>query len=420
MRLTVTGIGHLGLVHAACMAEIGHDVLGMDFNEDRVGMAMAAEPWFSEPGLARLLKANITEGRLKFTSSVQDVADFAQVHFICVPTPVKGADVDLFPLKSSVRALASKLQGSHLIVGKSTVPPGTAQMLQLACADAGCDLAQVCWNPEFLAEGTAIEDTLYPSRIVVGGTKMAEEILREVYAKLIGDLNIPFYATDLVTAELCKLASNAFLGMKVSFFNGMAQLASHWGGDADRLAMITGRDDRIGTWGTEIGLGFGGGCLPKDMQMLKRSAEISGLSALPNLLRSAADINRTRRNQAVQAAWQVLGDLKDKNIAVLGLAFKAGTSDTRDSPGLEITDKLRVAGAHVVTHDPQAELSDINQVELDVALRDRDLVIVCTDWDEYLEINPGEMPPGRIIDARYCLNRKKWEDGGWEFRVLDN
>lgn len=419
MRLTVTGIGHLGLVHAACMAELGHDVLGMDSDEERVEMARAAEPWFSEPGLARLLKMNISQDRLRFTTSVKEVAEDANVHFICVPTPVRGTDVDLFPLQSSVRALASKLKGSHLIIGKSTVPPGTAQMLQLACADAGADLAEVCWNPEFLAEGTALKDTLSPSRIVVGGTKMAEEILREVYARLIMN-DVPFFATDLPTAELCKLASNAFLGLKVSFFNGMAQLAGQHGGDADKLAMIAGRDDRIGTWGTGIGLGYGGGCLPKDMQMLKRSAEISGLSALPNMLRSAADVNRARRNQAVQAAWRVLGDLKGKKIAVLGLAFKSGTSDTRDSPGLEITDKLRLAGAHVVTHDPQAYLSDIGQAELDVALRDRDLVIVCTDWDEYKDINPGTFPPGKIIDARYCLNRGKWESGGWEYWTLDN
>jgi len=422
MRLTVTGIGHLGLVHAACMAELGHEVLGLDIDPERVSAANSAEPWFSEPGLAAMLRTQTLTGKLWFTTSFEEIAQFADVHFLCLPSPVDGDGVHLDMLFAAVNGLSRHLEGPHLLAGKSTVPPGTAALLQRAARSAGSTEIEVCWNPEFLSEGTAIEDTLRPDRIVLGRTPggMAEDRMSVVYERLIFADSVPLSVMSLESAELAKLASNAFLAAKISFFNGTAQLASHWGADARAVAAAAGMDSRIGDWGTRTGIGWGGGCLPKDLDMLKRSAENSGLSSFPYLLGAVREINRTQRNRAGRQAWHMLGELKDKTVAILGIAFKPGTSDTRDSPGLDVAAQLGRAGAVVICHDPEAVTQDVMQFEkAGDAIREADLVIVCTDWPEYRGINPGDFSPGRIIDARYFLDRKKWEDAGWEFRVLD-
>ena len=346
MRLTVIGCGHLGATHAACMAEIGHDVLGVDIDEDKVDLLNTGRAWFFEPGLDEMLARHTQAGRLRFTTSFAEAARFGTVHFLGVGTPdlPGGEGYDLSQVFGAARALAPHLAGPALIIGKSTVPPGTASRLaaELGKTAPASDAIEVAWNPEFLREGHAVADTLRPDRIVAGvRSPMAEATTREIYRPLT-DAGVPLIVTDAVTAELVKGAANAFLAAKVSFINAMSDICAATGADVATLADALGMDARIGRAFLTAGLGYGGGCLPKDVRGLRAFAASTGTrgAGAVSLLTVLDEINSARRQQVVDLVQTLLGELPGKRIALWGAAFKPGTDDVRDSPGLDVADRL--------------------------------------------------------------------------------
>ena len=433
LRLTVLGAGHLGITHAACMAAAGFEVLCVDVDADRVaGLSAGRAPIF-EPGLEELLRAGIDSGRLGFTTSYAEVAEFGDVHFVCVGTPQvrDGHGADLSQVEACVDALAPGLTRPCLVVGKSTVPAGTAAAVAervARFAPAG-EAAEVCWNPEFLREGHGVADTLRPDRIVAGvGSARAEELLREVYAAQI-EAGAEFFVTDLATAELAKVAANAFLATKISFINAVAEVCDAAGADVTVLAAILGADPRIGRAFLRPGLGFGGGCLPKDVRAFQaRAAELGAGDALA-ILREVDAINLGRRTAMVNLACEVAGgSVAGKRLCVLGAAFKPGSDDVRDSPALDVAQILHGLGAEVTVHDPQAidnarracpELSYATTIA--AAAADADLVLLLTDWPEYAAISPREFAgltaARHIIDGRYQLNPATWRAAGWHYRA---
>ena len=359
MRLTVIGCGHLGATHAACMAELGHEVLGVDIDPDKVALLNAGRAWFLEPDLDELLARHTRAGRLRFTTSFEEAARFGTVHFLGVGTPglPDNSGYDLSQVFGAVAALAPHLTEPALIVGKSTVPPGTTARLTRQVRDdspAG-DAIEVAWNPEFLREGHAVEDTLHPDRIVVGVPNMAvEATIRELYRPLTA-AGIPLLTTDAVTAELVKGAANAFLATKVSFINAMADVCAKTGGDVATLADAVGMDARIGRAFLTAGIGYGGGCLPKDVRAFRATASALGVDSVVSLLTSVDAINQGRRDQVVALARDAAGGTLDcTRVAVLGVAFKPNSDDVRDSPSLAVCDRLRAEGAIVSVHDPVA------------------------------------------------------------------
>lgn len=414
MRVTVTGCGYLGLVHAATLAAMGNHVIAMDVDEGKITRIREGRLPFREPGLADLVKTH-APSNLHFTSSPEVLGKFGgTVHFLCVGTPVKDGDVDLSYLFNAAEALAPHLSAGDLVVNKSTVPPGTGD--KLLAFLRGVDVAS---NPEFLREGTAVQDSLYPERLVFGvNNDKARYALREVYRTLIcsGTKEV---TTTVVNAELSKLAANAFLATKISFINGVAQYGKAVGADVGKVSEILGLDSRIGQWGLRPGLGFGGGCLPKDLAMLTNDAADHDVYPLVDFLDSVSEINDRRRSQVRDIAADVLGDLSGKRVSVLGAAFKPGTDDTRESPGLLLAGMLTEEGAHVIVHDPSATgVKFMQVVAIEHAVRDADLVIVATEHEEYVKLDPSLFPPGRVIDARYCLDRGKWEAAGWEYHGI--
>lgn len=423
LRVTVTGLGYLGLVHAAALAEMGNHVVGMDNDEERMRLIEGGVTPFHEPELAELVEDHVRTGQLRFTSDVAEVGKYANVHFLCVGTPVNDdGEVNLDYLFDAVHALVPHLKGTgNLLVGKSTTPPGTAAKLRVtarAAAPAGVGV-DVAWNPEFLREGTAVQDSLYPSRLVLGvGGRDAERVLREVYSYLIV-AHTHVSVTDTRTAELAKLASNAFLATKISFINGIAQYCDVNGGDPLGVAEIMGWDHRIGRLGMHPGLGYGGGCLPKDVEMLTRLADDHGARRLAGLLKQVTRINDWRRQQVLILAKSLLGGFEGKRVAVLGLAFKSGTSDMRESPGMYLAYTLMYAGAEVTVYDPHADSPDfVSGRSAEEAMACTDLVIVTTNDPAWTQINPAELAPGTVIDCRYVLDRRKWEAAEWDYHEV--
>ena len=433
LRLTVIGIGYLGLTHAACMAELGHDVLAIDVDSERVAMAAAGEVPFFEPGLEPLLRKGIEAGRLHFTTSYEDIAKFSELHFICVGTP-QAADgsADLTYVNGVVDTLAPHLRSRCLLVGKSTVPVGTARSLLTrirAAAPAGAEV-ELSWNPEFLREGFAVQDTLHPDRFVFGITsEWSKALLRRVYEGPLS-AGVPGLAMGLETAELVKVAANAFLATKISFINAVADACDASGASVAQLAEALAYDERIGRRGMSPGLGFGGGCLPKDIRAFRATAVSLGANSLGSLLGEVDEINKNRRIRLVDMARDVLGgSLAGKRIAALGLAFKPNSDDIRDSPSLEVCRRLLDAGAVVTAHDPAA-MKNASQVCPDLlygtsvieASERADLVLHLTEWDDYRAIEPGLLSKivsqRKIIDARCALDAVAWESAGWSVRLL--
>ncbi len=432
-RLTVLGTGYLGITHAACMASAGFEVLGVDIDAEKVAWLNAGRVPIFEPGLQELLQDGLAAGRLTFTSSYEQAAEVGDVHFVCVGTPQRrdGHSADLSQLEACVDALAPSLTRPCLVVGKSTVPAGTAVALteRLASRAPAGETAEVCWNPEFLREGHGVADTLNPERIVVGvRSARAERVLREVYAAQI-EAGVEFFVTDLATAELAKVAANAFLATKISFINAVAEVCDAAGADVTVLARILGADPRIGHAFLRPGLGFGGGCLPKDVRaFLARAAELGAGDALA-FLREVDAINLNRRTGMVNLACEVAGgSVAGKAICVLGAAFKPGSDDVRDSPALDVAQILHGLGAEVTVHDPQAidnarlawpELRYADSVTS--AAAGADLVLLLTDWPEYAAISPHELAAvtaaRRIIDGRYALDPAAWRAAGWHYRA---
>jgi UDPglucose 6-dehydrogenase len=430
LKLSVIGVGYLGATHAACMSSLGFDVVGVDTDQSKVDLLSQGELPFYEPGLDTLLAAEIKTGRLRFTTNFADVAD-ADIHFICVGTPQSkdGLAADLSYVKASVAAIAPHLKDGSLVVGKSTVPVGTAQLLrdQLALSAPQADLA---WNPEFLREGFAVEDTLTPNRLVVGvANDRAEAILKEVY-KPITDLGTPWIRADLPTAELVKVAANSFLATKISFINAMAEVCEAAGGDVTVLAKAIGYDPRIGNRFLQAGIGFGGGCLPKDIRAFMARAQELGANQALEFLREIDAINLRARQRVIDVVRADLSDdLTQYKIAVLGATFKPDSDDVRDSPALDIAAQLQAAGATVVVHDPKGieparkRFPNLDYQEKVVdAVKGADAILHLTEWKEYRELDPsviGQLVKGKfIIDGRNMLDRNKWRAAGWRFHAL--
>ena len=428
MRLTVIGCGHLGATHAACMAEIGHDVLGIDTDEGKVDLLNSGRAWFMEPGLDEMLARHTRTGRLRFSTSFEDAAAFGTVHFLAVGTPSlpDGDGYDLSQLQRAVASLAPHLTGPALVIGKSTVPPGTTSRLarELRCGAPAGAVVEVAWNPEFLREGHAVGDTLGPDRIVAGVPGLAAEVtVREVYRPLT-EAGVPLIVTDPVTAELVKGAANAFLATKVSFINAMADICSWTGADVAVLADAVGMDKRIGRPFLTAGLGYGGGCLPKDVRGLAAFAATGGASSAVGLLSRVDEINSDRRRLVVDLVRDLLERLPGKRIALWGAAFKPGTDDVRDSPGLDVADRLARLGAQVVVYDPQAAgkalvaYPHLRYADSAVAAAyQADAVLVVTAWPEFATIDPAATTAAvrsrLLIDACQATKPALWRAEGW-------
>ena len=426
LRVSVIGTNYLGATHAAGMAEFGHEVIGVDIDADRVKTLNSGQSHIFETGLEPLLEKHTASGRLRFTTDYSDVADWADVHFLALGTPsAPGGAADLSQLDAAVNTLGPLLTKPTLVVGKSTVPVGTAVQLErrLRLAAPAGDGIEVAWNPEFLREAHAVEDTLAPDRLVFGThSERALELLEEIYAIPLTEAT-PVVRCDIATAELIKVAANAFLATKISFINAMARMCQAAGGDVTLLADAIGYDKRIGREFLNAGLGFGGGCLPKDIAALAVRAEELGVDVLRDFIRSVEAINEGQRTEMAELAIdQVGGDAHGKRIAVLGAAFKPGTDDTRNSPALTVADYLHARGADVRVYDPQAHLphrDGFTQVStVEQAVRGADVVLHLTEWPEFRQLDPeqlGELVEAKIIiDGRLKLHAPTWLAAGWK------
>ena len=434
MRISVTGCGYLGAVHAACMADLGHDVVGIDVSESLVDSLSRGEAPIFEPGLPELLSGNVAAGRLRFTTDSAE-AKGAEVHFVCVGTPQKQGEkaADLSYVDAAVDALLPCLGPGDLVVGKSTVPVGTAEGIAERLREHAPG-ATLVWNPEFLREGHAVADTLAPDRFVYGvedGPAGQEAVakLDEVYARAL-EQGMPRLVTDLATAQLVKVAANSFLATKISFINAMAELCEATGADVTVLADAIGHDERIGRRFLNAGLGFGGGCLPKDIRAFMARAGELGVDQALSFLREVDSINMRRRVRMVDLAReQCGGSIVGRRVAVLGAAFKPHSDDVRDSPALSVAAQLQLQGAHVTVTDPQAignaqrkwpDLAFADSTEQ--ALAGAELVLVLTEWPQYVDLDPDEVARHvevrSILDGRNCLDPARWRAAGWTYRAL--
>ncbi|WP_424464558.1 UDP-glucose dehydrogenase family protein [Pseudoclavibacter helvolus] len=430
MRISVIGCGYLGAVHAAAMASIGHDVVGIDVDSGKIEALSRGDAPFYEPGLSDLLVAGVESGSLRFTTDMSAIAD-ATVHFVGVGTPQQKNSyaADLTHVEAAFESLSRYIGPGHLVVGKSTVPVGTATALAPRVRQTGADLA---WNPEFLREGWAVQDTIDPDRIVVGVSEGddgqdAASTLRDVYRPAVVG-GTPFLVTDYATAELVKVSANAFLATKISFINAMAEIAEAAGADVTQLADALGHDVRIGRRFLGAGIGFGGGCLPKDIRAFAARAEELGRGDAVGFLREVDAINLRRREHAVSLVVDGLGgSAYGKRVTVLGAAFKPHSDDVRDSPALDVAVKLFGLGAQVTVTDPQA-ISNARRAhpqltfvaDRDDALRGADAVVVVTEWDEYRrQLDPkyaAQLVSSRlVVDGRNCLDAAAWRAAGWTY-----
>ncbi|MGY1752128.1 UDP-glucose dehydrogenase family protein [Blastococcus sp. SYSU D01042] len=432
MRISVIGCGYLGAVHAASLVELGHDVVGIDVDERKVHALGQARSPFYEPGFEDLLRSSVATGRLTFSTDIAAAAG-ARVHFVCVGTPQKHGEyaADLRFVQAAAESLLQVVEPGDVVVGKSTVPVGTAARLA-AMFEEKVPGSAVAWNPEFLREGFAVRDTLYPDRLVYGVPDDGERIvgvLDEVYARIVAR-GTPKVVTDYATAEMVKTAANSFLATKISFINAMAELCEATGADVKQLADAIGYDDRIGRKFLNAGLGFGGGCLPKDIRaFMARAGELGADQAL-TFLKEVDNINMRRRIRMVELAREVCdGSLLGKRVAVLGAAFKPDSDDIRDSPALNVAAQLQLQGAVVRVTDPAAiENSRREWPQLDYAgtaeeaAERADAVLVLTEWRQYRELDPvafGEVvAQKRVLDGRNALYREAWTDAGWTYRAL--
>jgi len=430
LRIGVVGCGYLGAVHAACMTELGHDVVGVDVDERKVEALGSGRAPFYEPGLDDLLGRTVASGRLSFGTEPAALSD-REVVFVCVGTPQRKGELaaDTSYVHEAVDTVASHVQGQTLVVGKSTVPVGTAGLLARHVA-AAAPHVELAWNPEFLREGLAVQDTLAPDRFVFGvRSARAEDLLREVYATPLAT-GTPVVVTDFETAELVKAAANAFLATKISFINAMSEVCEATGADVVQLADAIGHDDRIGRKFLGAGLGFGGGCLPKDIRaFMARAGELGADQAL-TFLREVDAINMRRRSRMVELTRESLGgSFVGKRVAVLGAAFKPDSDDIRDSPALNVAAQMRLQGAEVVVTDPRAVENgrrlwpDVTFVETpEEALADADVVLLATEWAEYKALDPvaagALVREKRVLDGRNALDARAWRDAGWSYRAL--
>ena len=430
LKLSVIGTGYLGATHAACMASLGFEVIGFDTETSKIDLLSKGKVPFYEPELEELLSEQIKSSRLTFTNNVADLAD-ADVHFICVGTPQikNGNAADLTYVNSALESIAKYVKPGGLVVGKSTVPVGTATKLRNRLLELN-PKADLAWNPEFLREGFAVEDTLRPNRLVVGVVNdSAEQILKEVYATNLKE-KTPWVRADLPTAELVKVAANSFLATKISFINAMAEICEAAGGDVTVLAKAIGFDPRIGSRFLQAGIGFGGGCLPKDIRAFMARAEELGASQAVEFLKEIDAINLRARQRIIELVRKDLSDdLQGKKVAILGAAFKPDSDDVRDSPALDIAAQIQAAGATVTVHDPKAIANAQKRFpalnfadDVNTTLKDAEIVLHLTEWKIYREIDPVKVKSivktPIVIDGRNALDRELWQSAGWKFRAL--
>lgn len=433
MKLSVIGTGYLGAIHATCMAHLGHEVTAFDVDENKIAMLASGMSPFYEPGFNEFLTATLESGRLRFTTSAGEAVRGATLHFICVGTPQR-ADTDAADMRyveSAFQSILANVDTPGVIVGKSTVPVGTAEVLSdIAVRESTEHHLEVAWNPEFLREGTAIEDTLHPDRLVFGvSSEHAEQVLIEAYSDLI-NADVPYVTTDLATSEMVKVAANSFLATKISFMNAMAEVCEVVNADVTTLSKALGYDTRIGHRYLNAGLGFGGGCLPKDIRAFSARAGELGASDALTFLREIDKINMRRRDKTVSMVGALLGgDYLSKNIAVLGAAFKPNSDDVRDSPALSVAAAIHLKGAHVRVHDPKAMENARGRFPTltycsswEDACRGADLVLLATEWDEYRNIDPATLAAlvrePIMLDARNALDQSIWTQAGWHVRGL--
>ena len=430
LKLSVIGTGYLGATHAACMASLGFEVIGFDIEASKIDLLSKGKVPFYEPELEELLSEQIKSGRLTFTSNIADLAE-ADVHFICVGTPQikNGNAADLTYVNSALESIAKFVKPGGLVVGKSTVPVGTATKLRNRLLELN-PKADLAWNPEFLREGFAVEDTLRPNRLVVGVVNdSAEQILKEVYANNLKE-KTPWVRADLPTSELVKVAANSFLATKISFINAMAEICEAAGGDVTVLAKAIGYDPRIGSRFLQAGIGFGGGCLPKDIRAFMARAEELGASQAVEFLKEIDAINLRARQRIIELVRKDLADdLRGKKVAILGAAFKPDSDDVRDSPALDIAAQIQAAGAVVTVHDPKAIANAQKRFpalnfadDVNATLKDAEIVLHLTEWKIYREIDPVKVKSvvknPIVIDGRNALDRDLWQSAGWKFRAL--
>jgi len=438
VRVSVIGCGYLGAVHAASMAKLGHDVVGVDVDAVKVAELAAGRAPFYEPGLPELLDEVMATGRLRFTTDMAEVAG-ALVHFVCVGTPQKRGEfgADLAYVDAAFEELLAHVKPGDVVAGKSTVPVGTAERLAERLAGTGATLV---WNPEFLREGLAVQDTLHPDRLVYGlptdddgvptaAGDAAKAQLDDVYATPLAE-GAPLVVTDYATAQLVKVAANSFLATTISFINAMAELCEATGADVTRLADAIGYDNRIGRKFLNAGLGFGGGCLPKDIRAFMARAGELGVDQALSFLREVDSINMRRRVRMVDLAREVChGSIVGRRVAVLGAAFKPDSDDVRDSPALSVAAQMQLQGAHVTVTDPQAienaraKWPDLKFAETALeAAEGADVVLLATEWAEYRELDPavlgGVVAQRRILDGRNVLDPVRWRAAGWTYRAL--
>jgi UDPglucose 6-dehydrogenase len=431
-RLTVIGTGYLGATHAVCMADLGFDVLGVDVDEAKVASLQAGQVPFFEPGLPELLRKSLNSGRLRFTTAYEEAGAFGDIHFLCVGTPQKLGEyaADLTFVDAAFTTLIGHARPGSLLVGKSTVPAGTAERLALQIEAARGSEVELAWNPEFLREGFAVEDTLAPDRLVFGvRSQAAEDQLRTAFAPVI-DRPTPVVVTDFATAQLVKVAANAFLATKISFINAMAEVCEATGGDVTMLSKALSYDDRIGGRFLHAGLGFGGGCLPKDIRAFMARAGELGVDQALSFLKEVDAINLRRRARMVEIAREeVGGSFGGMRVAVLGAAFKPNSDDIRDSPALDVASTIQRQGAAVCLYDPAAmDNARIKYPELgyrDSALeaaKGADLVLHLTEWAEFREMDPDVLAEvvaeRRMVDGRNALDPERWRSAGWTYRAL--
>ena len=446
-RLTFFGTGYLGATYAICFAELGYEVLGVDVDAAKIDKLAAGTVPFHEPGLDELLVKNIGAGRLRFTTDYAEAAAFGDIHFICVGTPQRadGMAADLSYVESAVCALAPHLQRKALLVGKSTVPVGTAEWVEQLVekhAPAQSEV-EVAWSPEFLQEGFAVEDVLRPNRVIFGvKTEWALGMLHIAHKGVFDlaaneDREVPVVITDFATAELVKVAANAFLATKISFINAMAEVCEAAGADVTQLARAIGYDPRIGNKFLRAGVGFGGACLPKDIRAFQARAQELGVGEALRFLHEVDLINNRRRQRVVHLAAELLGrasgpngpDLDGARVTVLGATFKPNSDDVRDSPALSVIRKFARAGAHVTVYDPEGmanaarEVSDVTYApNLTDAVSGAELVCVLTEWEEFRNADPNALgqlvSARRVIDGRNCLDHAAWIRAGWEHRGM--
>ncbi|MYW03662.1 UDP-glucose/GDP-mannose dehydrogenase family protein [Streptomyces sp. SID3343] len=433
-RITVIGTGYLGATHAACLAELGFEVLGMDVDPDKVATLASGRVPFWEPGLEEVMAPHVASGRLRFTTDIAEVAAFGDVHFVCVNTPQRKGEfaADVSYVDAVVDTLGPLLERPCLVVGKSTVPVGTAERMAdrlAALAPAGA-AAEIAWNPEFLREGFAVQDTLHPDRLVIGvRSQRAEDTLREVYAALLAE-GVPLVVTDFATSELVKSAANSFLATKISFINAMAEVCEAAGADVEQLSEALAFDPRIGGRFLKAGLGFGGGCLPKDIRaFMARAGELGADQAL-TFLREVDAINMRRRFRMVDLAReQCDGSFLGRRVAVFGAAFKPNSDDIRDSPALNVAAQVQLQGGEVTVYDPKAMDNarkmypglTFAETAFDAA-RGAHVVLHLTEWPEFREMDPAELggvvAQRRVLDGRNALDPVRWRGAGWTYRAL--